>query len=206
MRPVPRQSGGGSGTTSRRTLCVLPHHRDGEGVPTTWLFHQFLTFGSMVPWRQSEHHHSRQHPDLRLSWGWGGGLGRDSARGLERHRCREGSATHQASHLITDHITEKQHAYSQNVTKPSRLWQNHSSSCSSCPGSLWPTSDIPEAEERTKQEGSFLFAAKLLDKVLEVGREREQPAERQDLHQWKDTSSDAQKTQSYLPAALHWVQ
>ncbi|CAK6434395.1 unnamed protein product [Pipistrellus nathusii] len=113
--------------------------------------------------------------------GWWAGKGQ--SQGLERHHCREGSATHQASHPNTDHITEKQHPYSQNVTKPSRPWQNHSSCCSSCPGPLRRTSDTPEVEERTKQEGSFLFAAKLSDKVLEVGRGREPPAERQDLHQ-----------------------
>ena len=60
-------------------------------------------------------------------------------------------------------------------------------------------------DEKTHREGSFLSAAKLLDEVPGVGRGRECRAEMQDPRQWKDTSVDAQKAQSHLPAALHPV-
>lgn len=82
--------------------------------------------------------------------------------------------------------------------------ENHVFSCSPCSDFL---PGLPATHEKWKrnQEGSFLFAAKLLDKVLEAGRRREQRAEWQGLHRSKDPSADAQKTQSYLPAALHPV-
>lgn len=137
---------------------------------------------------------------------WEGG----SASGPGRPRYREGCANPpgQGERTPPRHRSRPRGAKPRVPRTEPRLRGRPQSLSSGCPARPACLPGPPAAREKwkRKREGSFLFAAKLSDKVSAVGRGRERHAERQDPHRLKDSAADAQKAQAHLPAALRPVQ